>query len=345
MEMQTEQPQASDIQDTTPFFTRQQWFEHFEQHIVTDSSVIWLPLTQQPKAKVLPLLSPTDNQKAFQIRSLLSMSNYYSPVYGLVNSELSETIGADELCDNTVELLKGYDSINISPIYEQQATDWLNAFKQIGFTGHRYQHSVNWYHNNITDIQQYWALRPPRLLNTLKRKREQMQKAGEFTTQVFSNGSQSQLIQALIDYHHVYYHSWKQKEPYPAFIDAVAEYAWHRNELRIGIIYHQQRPIAAQIWFVCKKTAYIFKLAHVESYTRFSPGTVLMAVLLEHVITEDNVNHIDFLTGNDSYKQDWMSGKHVLYGIHLCNKHSAKGLCLSVLDYAGRVRKKIPLLR
>ncbi|WP_213999935.1 GNAT family N-acetyltransferase [Arsukibacterium sp.] len=326
-------------------FLRRHWFECFENHIASENSSVWLNLTEHKQKKILPLLKENKQKGIFGIKSLHSMSNYYSPVYGMLDNDINEIISAEHLDKSSIKLLTDFDSINISPLIHSQATGWLATFREIGFYGHLYQHSVNWYHDNIVDIDHYWSLRPPRLLNTLRRKRDQMTKDGGFATKIYSSGTLPELITALIDYHHVYFHSWKQKEPYPAFIDAIAEQAWDNNELRLGVIYHNEKPVAAQIWFVCNTSAYIFKLAHVEDYTKFSPGTVLMAELLKHVIEIDRVTCVDFLTGNDSYKKDWMSNHRPLYGIHLCNTRTLKGQLLSLLNFAGKLGKKLHLLR
>ena len=53
-------------------------------------------------------------------------------------------------------------------------------------------------------------------------------------------------------------------------------------------------------------TAYIHKLAHRESAKPLSAGTTLSAALFERVIDVDNVDLVDFGTGNDAYKSDWM---------------------------------------
>ena len=88
------------------------------------------------------------------------------------------------------------------------------------------------------------------------------------------------------------------------------------------------------------KTAAIFKLAYNKDFTRFSPGTVLTAALLEHVICRDNVNTVDFLTGNDDYKKDWMSAKQPLYGIQLCNKRTWRGKLRSLANYVANFKHK-----
>lgn len=320
-----------------PLFVRQFWFDCFEKHINTLGAPGRLPLTDEPNSKVLPFIA---GKGLLNSRKLLSMSNYYSPVFGLINHDTTETLSPNELTGEALDFLQQQDSINLFPLYELQADAWLDTFKQIGFSGQRYQHSVNWFHDDIQSIEQYWSLRPQRLINTLRRKRDLMKKQGDFKTIIFANGSRDELLKLLIDYHHVYYHSWKQTEPYPAFIDSIAEYTHLLNELRLGVIYHQEKPIAAQLWFVLNETAFIFKLAHVEGYTKFSPGTVLTAAMLENVIEQDRVNRIDFLTGNDDYKQDWMSNKRTLFGIYSCNKRSTKGLYLNLLNQAGLMRKK-----
>jgi len=65
-------------------------------------------------------------------------------------------------------------------------------------------------------------------------------------------------------------------------------------------------PVAAQFWTVENGTAFIHKLAHLESAKPLSPGTTLSAALFRRVIDEDKVALVDFGTGNDGYKRDWM---------------------------------------
>ena len=65
-------------------------------------------------------------------------------------------------------------------------------------------------------------------------------------------------------------------------------------------------PVAAQFWTVEGGTAFIHKLAHTEASKPLSPGTTLSAALFEHVIDRDGVTMVDFGTGDDGYKRDWM---------------------------------------
>jgi CelD/BcsL family acetyltransferase involved in cellulose biosynthesis len=53
-------------------------------------------------------------------------------------------------------------------------------------------------------------------------------------------------------------------------------------------------------------TAFIHKLAYIEEAKPLSPGTSLSAALFQTVIDEDKVRFVDFGTGDDPYKRDWM---------------------------------------
>ena len=78
------------------------------------------------------------------------------------------------------------------------------------------------------------------------------------------------------------------------------------GRIRLGIARAEGVPVAAQFWTVENGVAYIHKLAHRESAKPLSAGATLSAALFEHVIDRDKVDLVDFGTGNDSYKADWM---------------------------------------
>lgn len=316
-------------------FTSQQWFDFFSLFVNHDKQNLSLELTQD---RGIACFSYDKTTKGGS-KILESMTNYYSPIYGLVGQSIYKSPSGDAVQQH-VYVFSSFDYINVVPLYEQQANAWCQAFSNIGFKGFVYHHSVNWYETNITSLDDYWQRRPSKLKNTLKRKQELMLKDANFNVRILSNGTEAELTQALIDYHHVYYHSWKRTEPTPGFIDCICQYLWKNNALRIGLIYHGTIPIAAQIWFVHDRKAEIFKLAHHKEFIRYSPGTILTAALLKHVICNDKVNTIDFLTGNDEYKKDWMTEKRPLYGIQLCNTKRWRGQVRAIFNYISVFKSK-----
>lgn len=325
--------------DCIPIFLRGSWFDLFEQHVSHVQRCLQIPISvnvDNDKQKTFIAVKEVKQNNRLSPIRMESTTNYYSPMYGIANSPPTINLTSDSISASSADLLKQYDTIDILPLTLVQARAWQQALKPFGFEGHLYQHSENWYESGIENLEHYWQRRPSKLKNTIKRKQDLMYKTGGFSSKIFSCGAEPALLQALIDYHLVYQQSWKANEPSPAFIDAISYYAWQQNELRLGVMYHQDKPIAAQIWFVCGTTAYIYKLSYVSDFKKFSPGTALMAELLKHVIDVDNVNTIDFLTGNDEYKKEWMSESRCLYGLQLCNTKTLfglsdhlKSLCLS----------------
>jgi hypothetical protein len=142
----------------------------------------------------------------------------------------------------------------------------------------------------------YLATRPGALRTTLKRKAKKVEVA---ILTAFDED-------AWRAYEEIYARSWKPGEGDPALLRRFAEAEGAGGRLRLGLARHEGQAVAAQFWTVEVGTAYIHKLAHRESARPLSAGTVLTAALLAHVIDTDGVECVDFGTGDDPYKRDWM---------------------------------------
>ena len=307
---------------TVSLFNRLDWVKRFEQHICDQNfSPATLVFSQHNKEFFLPLAI----SQVHGMKTLNSLTNYYSPNFKMTgNQVVSNQDHVAAMLAAKPEIEK-FDVIDFFPLYQNDAMVWQQALEATGFSAAVYPYSVNWYHDNIKDLDHYWSLRPSILRNTLKRKQRKLEQLGGYQIKIVAPKSLQSLKKHLAHYHHVYYESWKIIEPFPAFIDAIVIDAWKKDELRLGLIYHQEVPVAAQIWFVSNGTAYIFKLAYRTSYRKTSVGTVLTAALIEQVIAVDRVSSIDFLTGDDNYKKDWMQSQRNLYRMIGCNKQTVHG--------------------
>jgi hypothetical protein len=143
---------------------------------------------------------------------------------------------------------------------------------------------------------EYLASRPGQLRTTLKRK------ASKVTVDIETRFNPA----SWHTYESIYASSWKPSEGNPAFLRRFAEEEGAAGRIRLGIARADGQPVAAQFWTVEGGTAYIHKLAHLEEAKPLSPGTTLSAALFEHVIDRDRVTLVDFGTGDDPYKRDWM---------------------------------------
>jgi len=110
----------------------------------------------------------------------------------------------------------------------------------------------------------------------------------------------------MSDYYMVYTASWKANEQYVDFLDGIVAGFSRHGWSRLAVLYVKRQPVAAQLWFVLRGKASIFRLAYDKTWKQYSPGSILTSFLMEYVIDIDKVEEIDFLTGNEAYKQDWM---------------------------------------
>lgn len=156
---------------------------------------------------------------------------------------------------------------------------------------------------------EYWASRPGRLRTTLKRKAKkvEIEIIEYFDARLWDH------------YESIYAKSWKPSEDEPDLLRRFAEAEGTAGRIRLGVAYAEGTPVAAQYWTVENGIAYIHKLAHLESAKPISPGTTLSAALFEHVIDRDKVSLVDFGTGSDAYKRDWMEEVRPRYRLDALN--------------------------
>ena len=226
---------------------------------------------------------------------LTALANWYNfsarPVLSTAAAPLLSALASD--------LAKQTGHIVLAPISDEDGmTATLEkAFKAAGWITFRTQCDINHVlpvnHRNYAE---YLATRPGPVRTTLKRK------SGKVAVTIDTEFHPTNWAA----YETIYAESWKPGEGSPAFLRAFAEAEGLAGRLRLGLARADGLPVAAQLWTVEHGTAFIHKLAHTEASKSLSPGTTLTAALFEHVIDHDRVELIDFGTGDDGYKRDWM---------------------------------------
>lgn len=198
--------------------------------------------------------------------------------------------------------------VRLAPLPEADAAALARAFRAEGWCGDIIQSDINHFMTiSENGYHDWWNARPGALRETVRRKGRGDALALTITT-TFSDADWA-------EYEAVYNLSWKPGEGSPAFLRGFAQAEGARGALRLGIAHADGVPVAAQFWTVEGKTAWIHKLAHDERAKALSPGTLLSHAMFRHVITVDGVETIDFGTGDDPYKQDWMTASRPRYMI------------------------------
>ncbi|MFL0356460.1 GNAT family N-acetyltransferase [Erythrobacter sp. GH1-10] len=228
------------------------------------------------------------------------------------------------------QLKKRGHRVTLEPVPEEDgsASRLAKAFSKAGW-----QVDINACDtNHILNVggrsfSEYWASRPGPLRTTLKRK------AKKVAITILTDFD----AKAWMHYERIYSESWKPDEDHPDMLRAFAEQEARAARMRLGLALHDGEPIAAQFWTVENGTAFIHKLAHLESHKQLSAGTTLSAALFEHVIDVDGVSLVDFGTGDQPYKADWMEETRPRYRVDCIDPKSPKGW----IDLAKRAVRRL----
>ena len=201
-------------------------------------------------------------------------------------------------------------ALDFAPLPAAEAIALRDAARAAGWiTVLRHADRNHVLHRQGRDFATWWAARPGQLRSTVKRK-------GRALTLRIARDFDPADWRA---YETVYTQSWKPAEGSPAFLRRFAEAEAKAGRLRLGLALLGDQPVAAQLWTVEDGVAYIHKLAHDRDATQHSPGTVLSHALFAMAFDTDRVDTIDFGTGDDGYKADWMEDLRDRYRLEACH--------------------------
>lgn len=314
-------------------FHTEAWFHHLQTHGL-DFAASALSLKQEtPAGPVLfHLLTSTETV------GLSGLSNYYSGLFGPVASAEALADWDAAAAARDLRLMAGSAVLDMHPLDAQTTwlASWEDGLRHSGYWTDRYFCFGNWYQPVLPGgFEAYWADRPSALRNTVARARRRLDRQGEWRLDII-NGEQPGLEAAIKAYVSVYNRSWKTPEPNPAFMPGLIRLAAQQGWLRLGLVHVAGEPVAAQLWLVAGGKANIFKLAYVQGFEKLSVGSVLTAELMRHVIDVDRVREVDFLSGDDPYKADWMSHRRERIGLVAFDKRHWRGWLAAARHQLGK---------
>lgn len=292
---------------------------------------------------LLPMCSLRSGQAGFKPRKLSAASNFYASFFAVIQDDAASDW--QENLDLLLTFLKSqrpsFDSIDLHPMArESQQFGALECqFRATGMAVQTYFCFGNWYLSvKGRSFQEYFDTLPSRLKNTIGKKKRQLEK-GSKTFQITLFQDEEKLPAAIAAYEQVYQSSWKPPETHPLFIAGLIQTCARQGWLRLGIAYIEGQPVAAQLWIVRAGVASIYKLAYAEKFAGLSIGSLLTSHMMQYVIDIDQVEEVDYLTGDDAYKRDWMSGRRERWGMIAFNLHTVSGW-LNAAWHLGRRRIK-----
>lgn len=266
---------------------------------------------------------------AYRIRELSLFQNVYTMIAGPAiradESERARVIDAlaqrltDAHAETDIIFLGSMDPASENfPLLE-------GALRDAGWWVAQTPGFINWFEPTAgLTWENYLASLPGRMRSLLKRRERRLEKAGEIQWRF--SGAGENLDGLLADYDIVHENSWKPPEGFPDFTAALVRACAHSGVLRMGLLYLNGAPAAAQIWTVSNGSATIYKLSYGEQFKDYSVGSILTARMMRWILETDKPAIVDFGNGDDPYKRDWLRHKRVRMNLIAFNPKSARGL-------------------
>ena len=289
---------------------------------------------QEPELSIAWPLVHTVNKSANKSSKpkIASLSSFYSSVAEPIFINAPDKESMLQLCAS-IDQHHPWHSMLLGAFEEgvvSQALDEYFPYQRL------FSQTDNVYQEGITDYASYYQQRPSQLRNTIKRREKKLTKAHQYRTEIITDIET--FPAAFIAYKTIYQQSWKGAEFSFDFIEQVCMAALAENKLRLGLLFVDDEPAAAQLWFLqttysdtqdnsgqSLTTASIFKLAYTPKYQAYSVGSLLSLVLSEQVISQDHVTSIEFGMGSEPYKKDWLTEKRVRQRYQIFNPDSFYG--------------------
>lgn len=327
------------------FFLSLPWFTHLSKSGV-DRRIkcrIYGLESASPNRQVLaalPMWHDPASDSFFRCRKLTAAANYYSALFApLFAGTESKTVQHQltALISGIGQTGPGWDTIDLHPL--EKETPYfpmlLRAFADADMQAFSYFCAGNWFLRvKQRSFEQIFAALPSRLKHTITRKSQQLNRSHRLKLTIVS--APDQVSQMIDSYRQIYARSWKQPEPFPEFVPGWMMESARQGWLRMGLAHIDGQPAAVQIWLVHQAKASIYKLAYDQQFAAYSIGSILTSHLLAHVIDIDQVSEVDFLNGDEHYKQDWMSERREYWGIIACNKHTWRGRIAGFMQQSAR---------
>jgi hypothetical protein len=310
------------------------------------------PSNQQPTPCKLILIHHPDQQSLVCLpllatHTLDSLSNYYSSLYSCLSWSALGSAAAQKrpdrsdceaFCQTLRQMAPRCPVITLGPLDAGSPffSEMRAALSRSAYWVDVYFCFGNWYLELAgRSFAQYYPTLPSALRHSIERGQRRLTHAGAWQIQIHQHPGPL-LEQATADFAQVYSRSWKKPEPNPDFIPGLIRQAASHGWLRLGILLLAGQPVAAQLWLVKGNKANIFKLAYVSGFERFSVGSVLTQAMMQQVIDLDQVQEVDYLSGDDAYKRDWMSHRRERWGLVAFAPTTPGGLWRALKHFVGK---------
>ncbi|MGE3569040.1 MAG: GNAT family N-acetyltransferase [Gammaproteobacteria bacterium] len=318
------------------------WLQAFEAELLGPGETplyLWAEAGGEVLA-VLPLLA--SRRRPCGVLRLRAMGNFYTGLFdaaeqpGLGASPARRAAVAAALAAHLATRHGRVPLLEMQPLRDDDALPaWVAAaLAARGYATRRYPAHGNWYEDVAgIDFATYMQRRPGQLRSTLERKRRRLLREHDVRLEVHDRADT--VAAAFSAYETVYVASWKSAERSPAFIRRVMSALAAHGIVNLGVLTVDGMPAAAQLWVRIGRTWAVFKLAYDPRFADYSVGTILTAHVIEGFFAAGAFDALDFLSGDDAYKRDWMAERRQHWGSEAISPRSLIGQALRLKRRLG----------
>lgn len=312
------------------------WFQLWLHHFLKGKELCIVLLYEGHNlACIAPFLRKRERFKGINVRKIELIGNVYSPFRYFLFDQLGNEQRAAYLSIILKFLAKSYsqwDFIDFSAIPgENRSFDVLKeATNKAGVSCSEYFSFGDWYLDDIAySGDEYIANLPKKIRKDVPYCQRRLQKIGNLEFKLIRN--QGSIDDYMELYYWVYSKSWQRREGVgPTFHRDLAKLAAKNGWLRLGFLFLDGTPISAQFWMTCSNNSFILKTVYDQDYKKYSPGKILTAEMMKHVIDIDKVKTVDYVQGDEPYKKDWTPKRRERKGLLVFNDN-IKGKYLALL--------------
>jgi CelD/BcsL family acetyltransferase involved in cellulose biosynthesis len=314
-----------------------EWFDLCNKYFLSGNNLYIVLLYQYNDiVAIAPFIIKNEIFKGLlKARKLELLGCTHSPVKMFLCNESD----SEEKTEYIVQILKhfhtaykAWDVIDFYRLPEEKAIFYMfeDAIAQIGLRARSYFSDANWFLDEINyPSARYFDNLSKGLQKEIQYCQRRLEKMGKLRFEI-KLGDDDSLEYYLDLYDKVRAKSWKAPEKDRNFIREFTISTAHKGWIRLCFLIYNDIPIAAQKWLVSNSKAYIWDVVYDEEYKKFSPGSILSLGICKHVIDEDKVVEIDYMTGDESYKKSWTPKRREMKGITVFNK-TLKGQTIGFL--------------
>lgn len=264
-----------------------------------------------------------------------SLTNCYTMEYTVAFSreDCDKAALINKIVDHIGRERPRWNYVNIRFLYSHQDETelLLSVFRNHGFAVNSFFKFENYFTLlDGGDFAGYYAQRPSRVRNTITRREKKLAAAHSYHWRIVDRLD----TQDAEDYARVYALSWKEPEEYPHFTTEMCRVLADLGLLRVGLLYVDDQPAAAQIWLLSGRKAIIYKLAYDEKFKEYSVGSILTREMVKAVMERDQIDELDYGVGSEPYKTEWMDQKRILVGLEAFNMKTISGAIMALTSSA-----------